>query len=67
MYNSRMARIYLPVFIAGRVTLLGIYHSLVPGFLEVFGQVTIVCKCTSLLRISRLYCLVFSILVARLP
>lgn len=45
------------------MTLLGIYHSPVPGFLEVFGQVTIVCKCTSLLRISRLYCLVFRILV----
>jgi len=41
--------------------------SRVTRFLEMFGQVTIVCKWRCLLRKSQLYCPVFSILVTVLP
>jgi len=66
MYRQGMTGIYLQPISAGGKAAEDV-ASPVTRFLEMFGQVTIVCKWRCLLRKSQLYCPVFSILVTVLP
>jgi hypothetical protein len=66
MYRQRMTGIYLyPISAGGKAA--EDVASPVTRFLEMSGQVTIVCKWRCLLRKSQRYCPVFSILVTVLP